>query len=84
MARTAIEVNYDDYVWEIDASPEETIAKIESAKIEGRKFVELYDDKASGSRIWLSVDNIMAVYDWRDEEEEGDQEVEEDDHRRGR
>jgi hypothetical protein len=45
---------------------------VESARQAGRKFVELTDDRQTGSRIWLSVDNIMAVYDWRDEEGESE------------
>ena len=68
--KTAIEVNYDDYVWEIDDTPANVVLAIEAARRQGTKFVELTDDRAKGSRIWLSVDNIMAVYDWRDEEQD--------------
>ena len=66
--KAAIEANYDDYVWEIDDSPENVVVAIESARKQGFKFVELTDDRETGSKMWLSVDNIMAVYDWRDEE----------------
>jgi hypothetical protein len=67
--RAAIEVNYDDYVWEIDDSPANVVVAIEAARKQGSKFVELTDDRDTNSRIWLSVDNIMAVYDWRDDEQ---------------
>jgi hypothetical protein len=67
--KTAIEVNYDDYVWEIDDSPANVVVAIEAARKQGSKFVELTDDRDTNSRIWLSVDNIMAVYDWRDDEQ---------------
>ncbi len=67
--KTAIEVSYDDYVWEIDDIPADVVAAIESAKQAGRNFVELTEDRRTGSRIWLSVDSVMAVYDWREEEQ---------------
>ena len=72
--KTAIEVNYDDYVWEIDDSPENVIVAIEAARKQGFKFVELTDDREAKSKIWLSVENIMAVYDWRDEEQDEEEE----------
>ena len=72
--KTAIEVNYDDYVWEIDDSPENVIVAIEAARKQGFKFVELTDDREAKSKIWLSVENIMAVYDWRDDEQDEEEE----------
>lgn len=69
--KTAVEIGYDDKVWQIDESPEMVVAKVESAKQQGKRFVELSEDRSTGSRIWLSVDEITAIYDWR-EEEDGD------------
>lgn len=68
--RAAVELANDEHVWRVDESPGSVVASIESARQQGKKFVELTDDRQLDSRVWFSIDSITAIYDWREAEQE--------------
>ena len=67
--KTLIDVDYTPDPWEVDESAESVASKVESAKQANRALVDLIEDRATGRRIWIAVEAIMAVYVPVDEED---------------